>query len=82
MDKTEQGRVVRAYFERLTAADYDAIVAMFEKDGWVDPPFLGKIPASDFFANLGKASGRNILTVHDVFFGENGDSVAAQFKYD
>ena len=37
-----------------------AIVAMFEKDGWVDSPFLGKIAASDFFAKLGKASGRNI----------------------
>ena len=68
MDKTDQGRIVRAYFERLTAADYDAIVAMFEKDSWVDSPFLGKIPASDFFAKLGKASGRNILTDHDVLF--------------
>ncbi|MEC7494720.1 MAG: nuclear transport factor 2 family protein, partial [Pseudomonadota bacterium] len=82
MDRTDQGRIVRAYFERLTAANYDAIVAMFEKDGWVDSPFLGKIAASDFFAKLGKASGRNILTVHDVLFGENGDSVAAQFEYD
>ena len=55
---------------------------MFEKDGWVDSPFLGKIATSDFFAKLGKASSRNILTVHDVLFGENGDSVAAQFEYD
>ena len=68
MDKTDQARIVRAYFERLTASDYDAIEAMFEKDSWVDSPFLGKIPASDFFAKLGKASGRNILTVHDVLF--------------
>ena len=41
MDKTDQGRIVRAYFDRLTAADYDAIVPMFEKDSWVDSPFLG-----------------------------------------
>ena len=52
MDMTDQGRIVRANFERLTAADYDAIVAMFAKEGWVDTPFLGKIPASDFFAKL------------------------------
>ena len=82
MDKTDQARIVQAYFERLTAADYDAIVAMFEKGGWVDSPFLGKIAASDFSAKLGKASSRNMLTVHDVLFGENGDSVAAQFEYD
>ncbi len=43
---------------------------------------LEKLPASEFFAKLGKASSRNILTVHDILFGEHGDSVAAQFEYD
>ena len=55
---------------------------MFEEEGWVDSPFLGKLSASEFFAKLGKASSRNILTVHDILFGEHGDSVAAQFEYD
>ena len=82
MDKKDQGRLVRTYFERLTAADYPGILTLFEPDGWVDSPFLGKVPAAEFFARLGKASSRNILTVHDVLFGENGDSAAAHFEYD
>ncbi len=43
---------------------------------------LEKLPASEFFAKLGKASSRNILTFHDILFGEHGDSVVAQCEYD
>ena len=82
MDQAEKGQYVRQYFERLTASDYEGIIAMFEDDGWVDSPYLGKTPAADFFARLGKASSQNILTVHDVLFGENGNSAAAHFEYD
>ena len=72
MDKKDQGRLVRTYFERLTAADYPGILTLFEPDGWVDSPFLGKVPAAEFFARLGKASSRNILTVHDVLLARTG----------
>jgi len=82
MNQKIKGKFVRKYFERLTASDYIGIIEMFEGDGWVDSPFLGKLPASKFFTKLGKASSRNILTVHDILFGEHGDSVAAQFVYD
>ena len=82
MDPSHRATLVRTYFERLTAADYTAIIAMFEADGWVESPYLGRLPASEFFARLGDASSRNILTVHDILHGENGDSVAAQFEYD
>ena len=54
MDKTDQARIVRAYFERLTAADYDAIVAMFEKDGWVDRLSSAKLPRRTFSPNSEK----------------------------
>ena len=77
MNPSHSATLVRTYFERLTAADYPAIIAMFEADGWVESPYLGKLPASEFFARLGNASSRNILTVHDILLGENGDSVAA-----
>jgi len=82
MNQEDKGKFVRKYFERLTASDYAGIIEMFEEEGWVDSPFLGKLPASEFFAKLGKASSRNILTVHDILFGEHGDSIAAQFEYD
>lgn len=79
-----QGRAasVRAYFERLTASDYAGIINMFEPEGEIDSPYLGKMRASDFFSKLGKASQQNKLTVFDVLLGENGDSAAAHFEYD
>lgn len=55
---------------------------MFEADGWVDSPYLGKLSAAEFFGKLATASRQNILTVHDVLLGENDDSAAAQFEYD
>jgi len=82
MTQEDRGKIVRKYFERLTTSDYVGIIEMFEEDGWVDSPYLGKLPASEFFAKLGEASSRNILTVHDILIGEHGDSVAAQFEYD
>ena len=82
MDQEDKGKTVRKYFERLTASDYAGIIKMFEEDAWVESPFLGKLPAEEFFSKLGEASDRNILTVYDILYGEHGDSVAAQFEYD
>ena len=82
MNQDEKAKIVRTYFEKLTASDYQGIIDMFEADGWVDSPYLGKISASVFFQKLGNASSENKLTVHDVLFGENGHSAAAHFEYD
>ena len=73
---------VREYFDRLTASDIDGIIAMFEADGHVVSPFLGKMTATDFYRKLGNASTSSKLTVFDVLLGENGDSAAAHFEYD
>lgn len=73
---------VRSYFVRLTSSDYAGIIDMFEADGQIDSPYLGKVLARDFFAKLGNASQENKLTVFDVLLGENGDSAAAHFEYD
>ena len=81
MNQEDKGKFVRKYFERLTASDYVGIIEMFEDDGWVEYPFLGKLSASECIAKLGEASSWNILTVQDILFGEKGDSVAAQFEY-
>ncbi len=55
MNQEEKGKFFRKYFERLTASDYVGIIEMFEDDGWVESPFLGKLSASEFFAKLGEA---------------------------
>lgn len=82
MSTDDRVSYVRRYFERLTAADYLAIIDMFDQDGEIDSPYLGKMRASDFFTKLGKASQDNKLTVFDVLLGENGNSAAAHFEYD
>jgi hypothetical protein len=73
---------IRKYFERMTASDIDGIISMFESDAYVLSPFLGKMPASDFFKKLGNASNASKLTVFDVLLGEHGNSGAAHFEYD
>ena len=80
--QAEQVAYVRSYFDRLTASAIDEIIEMFEPTGHVDSPYLGTMPASEFFATLGNASRQNKLTVFDVLIGENGDSAAAHFEYD
>ncbi len=82
MTPAEKTAYVRLYFERLTASDISGIVDLFDDTAHVFSPFLGKMPASDFFAKLGNASDANKLTVFDVLLGENGDSAAAHFEYD
>lgn len=73
---------IRQYFDRMTASDIDGIINMFEPDGYVLSPFLGKMLAVDFFKKLGNASNASKLTVFDVLLGENGNSGAAHFEYD
>jgi len=82
MTTTEQIAYIRQYFERMTASDIDGIIDMFEPDGYVLSPFLGKMLAADFFKKLGNASNASKLTVFDVLLGENGNSGAAHFEYD
>ena len=82
MTPAEQIAYVRRYFELMSASDIDGIIALFEADGFVVSPFLGKMKASDFFKKLGNASNQSTLTVFDILLGENGDSAAAHFEYD
>ena len=40
--------------------------------GWVQSPFLGRLPVRDFVAKVAAASGRSELTVHDVLVSAEG----------
>lgn len=73
---------VRRYFELMTASDIDGIIDMFEIEGFVLSPFLGRMQAPDFFRKLGDASSASELTVFDILIGENGNTAAAHFEYD
>ena len=69
MDKTDQARIVRAYSKPLTAADYDAIVAMFENYCRVEGLTTAKA-ASDFFAKSFKSLLQTTFSPSTMFFLE------------
>lgn len=82
MIPAEKNAYVMRYFELMTSSDIEGIIDMFERDGYVLSPFLGKMPAPDFFRKLSGVSSASKLTVFDVLLGKNGDSAAAHFEYD
>lgn len=73
-------QTIHRYFDRLTAGDTAGILALFAPDGRVDSPFLGELPAPEFFAKLSDASVQSTLTVFDVLLGQ--DTGAGHFRYD
>ena len=54
--------VLRRYMEALGASDYATIKSLFAEDGTVNSPFLGLMPARDFFDRLGGATKGNVIT--------------------
>ncbi|MEL7091695.1 MAG: nuclear transport factor 2 family protein [Pseudomonadota bacterium] len=79
---TDHIAAVRTYFALMSASDIPGIIALFEPDAQIHSPFLGTMPAPDFFTKLGNASRASTLTVFDVLLGESGTSAAAHFEYD
>ena len=71
-------KVLRRYLEALGASDYATIKSVFAKDGTVTLPFLGLMPARDFFDRLGGATRGNVITPIDVFLpsGDQEHAVA------
>ena len=75
--------VLRRYMQALGASDYATIKSLFAEDGTVTSPFLGLMPARDFFDRLGGATKGNVITPIDVFL-PSGDQkhAVAYFRYD
>ena len=75
--------VLRRYMEALGASDYATINSLFAEDGTVASPFLGLMPARDFFDRLVGATKGNVITPIDVFL-PSGDQqhAVAYFRYD
>ncbi len=59
--------VLRRYMEALGASDYATIKSLFAEDGTVTSPFLGLMPARDFFDRLGGVTKGNVITPIDGF---------------
>jgi SnoaL-like domain len=74
---------VRQYFAALEAGDVERIVSLFEPNGWVLSPLLGRMTARDFFPKVVEASSRTKLTIHDVLISAEGQPRAVgYFLYD
>jgi uncharacterized protein with von Willebrand factor type A (vWA) domain len=76
-------KAVRKYLQALEAGDADKAAALFVADGWVQSPFLGRLPVRDFIKKVADASGNSKLTVHDVLVSAEGHLRAvAYYHYD
>jgi ketosteroid isomerase-like protein len=74
---------VRKYLKALEAGDPDRAAALFVSQGWVQSPFLGRLPVRDYIAKVAAASRRSELTVHDVLVSAEGHMRAvAYYLYD
>jgi ketosteroid isomerase-like protein len=76
-------KIVRRYLTALEAGDANKAAALFVPNGWVQSPFLGRLPVRDFFAKVAGASSGAKLTVHDVLVSAEGQLRAvAYYLYD
>ena len=65
-------QAVRNYLRALEAGDADKAASLFIVDGWVQSPFLGRLPVRDFVRKVTSASSQSKLTVHDVLVSAEG----------
>ena len=61
-------KVVRRYLTALEAGDANKAAALFVPNGWVQSPFLGRLPVRDFFAKV--AGLPRIINIADVSMGD------------
>jgi ketosteroid isomerase-like protein len=76
-------QAVHKYLAALEAGDAERAAALFVPEGWVQSPFLGKLPVRAFVAKVASASAGSRLTVHDVLVSAEGHLRAvAYYLYD
>jgi uncharacterized protein with von Willebrand factor type A (vWA) domain len=76
-------RVVHSYLRALEAGDAEKAAALFITDGWVESPFLGRLPVRQYIRKVAESSRETKLTVHDVLVsGEGHLRAVAYYLYD
>jgi uncharacterized protein with von Willebrand factor type A (vWA) domain len=76
-------RVVHSYLKALEAGDAEKAAALFITDGWVESPFLGRLPVRQYIRKVADSSKETKLTVHDVLVsGEGHLRAVAYYLYD
>ena len=76
-------QAVHKYLAALEAGDAERAAALFVPEGWVQSPFLGKLPVRAYVTKVASASKGSRLTVHDVLVSAEGHLRAvAYYLYD
>jgi len=76
-------QAVRKYLSALEAGDVEKAASLFIPNGWVQSPFLGRLPVRDFVTKVARASSGAKLTVYDVLVSAEGHLRAvAYYLYD
>jgi ketosteroid isomerase-like protein len=76
-------QAVHKYLSALEAGDAEKAASLFIRDGWVESPFLGRLPVRDYVTKVASASSRAKLTVYDVLVSAEGHLRAvAYYQYD
>ena len=76
-------QAVRKYLMALEAGDADKAAALFVPEGWVQSPFLGRLPVREYVNTVARASSKSKLTVYDVMVSAEGHLRAvAYYLYD
>ncbi len=76
-------QAVRKYLQALEAGDAERAAALFVPGGWVQSPFLGRLPVREFIHKVTSSSKRSKLNVHDVLVSAEGQLRAvAYYHYD
>jgi predicted SnoaL-like aldol condensation-catalyzing enzyme len=74
---------VYKYLAALEAGDAERAAALFVPNGWVQSPFLGRLPVREYVNKVAAASSRAKLTVYDVLVSAEGHLRAvAYYQYD
>jgi ketosteroid isomerase-like protein len=73
---------VRRYLDCLHRGDTAGLIALFAPDGNVVSPFLGTMPAREFFPKLAQSSSGSVITLLGLYAGAEPDRAAAHFRYD
>ena len=75
--------LVHNYLRALEAGDANKAASQFIADGWVQSPFLGRMPVREFVKKVAETSSGTKLTVHDVLVSAEGHLRAvAYYNYD
>ena len=76
-------QAVHKYLKALEAGDAEKAASLFVPDGWVQSPFLGRLPVRDYVAKVASSSRESKLKVYDVLVSAEGHLRAvAYYHYD